>query len=282
MNYQHIYHAGSSADVFKHLTIIALLNCLKQKEKPFCYLDTHAGNGEYDLLQSDNQEYQEGVLQLQSYSKTNTINSIKLNSVKNTLIKQYLEYSHDLHHFPGSPKIAQKLLRPQDEMILIEKSEHSYQSLNQLFHHQKQIHIHHSDAYVSLRALLPPKIKRGLILIDPPYEEKNEFDKLIPLLKESLKRFSTGIYALWYPIKSRLFIQRFYHDLKKQLNNIEILIAEFCPWSDDVAIRLNGSGMIIINPPWEFEKTLTPLLRELINILRKHPKGFYHIISDHQ
>ncbi len=265
MNYQHLYHAGSHADVFKHLTIIALLNCLKQKEKPFCYIDTHAGNGEYGLLHSQNQEWKDGVGLLQQHP------------VKNSLLKQYIEYTHDLHHFPGSPKIAQKLLRSQDEMILIERSPESFQALNYLFHHQKRIHLHHSDAYLSLRALLPPKIKRGLILIDPPYEEKNEFDKLIPLLQESLKRFPTGIYAVWFPIKSRLFIQRFYHDLKKQLNHSEILITEFCPWSDDVAIRLNGSGMIIINPPWKLEKTLSPLLHELINILKKQPKGFYGI-----
>lgn len=267
MNYQHIYHAGSSADVFKHLTIIALLNCLKQKEKPFCYIDSHAGNGEYDLLRSQNHEWQDGIGLLQQYD------------AKSSLLKQYIEYTQDLHHFPGSPKIAQKLLRPQDEMILIEKSAESYQALNYLFHHQKQVHIHHSDAYVSLKALLPPKIKRGLILIDPPYEEKTEFDKLMLLLKESLKRFSTGIYALWYPIKSRLLIQRFYHDLKKHLNHDEILITEFCPWSDDVAIRLNGSGMIIINPPWGLEKTLSPLLCELIQILKKQPKGFFSIIN---
>jgi len=267
MNYQHIYHAGSSADVFKHLTIIALLNCLKQKEKPFCYIDSHAGNGEYDLLRSQNQEWQDGIGQLQKYS------------AKNNLLKQYIEYAQDLHHFPGSPRIAQKLLRPQDEMILIEKSDQSYQDLKYLFHHQKQAHLHHNDAYISLSALLPPKIKRGLVFIDPPYEEKNEFDKLIPLLQDAIKKFSTGIYALWYPIKSRLFIQRFYHDLKKQFNHCEILITEFCPWPDDVAIRLNGSGMIIINPPWELEKTLSPLLKELINILKQHPNGFYRMRS---
>jgi 23S rRNA (adenine2030-N6)-methyltransferase len=263
MNYQHYFHAGNSSDVFKHLVLLTLLSYLKEKEKPFCYIDTHAGSGIYNLLTETNKEWKDGIGRLHSHS------------AKHPLLKQYLEWTKDSSHFPGSPEIARKMIRPQDEIILIEKAENPFLDLKRLSRNNQQIHMHNNDAYLTLKSLLPPKIKRGLILIDPPYEAKDEFEKLILLLKESLKKFPIGIYALWYPIKSRALISRVHRELRQNIS-AKMTAVEFCPWPDDIAIRLNGSGLIIINPPWQLEKTLSPLLEELIICLKQHPKGFWH------
>jgi 23S rRNA (adenine2030-N6)-methyltransferase len=265
MNYQHAYHAGNSADVFKHLVLMVLLDYLKQKEKPFCYIDTHAGEGEYDLTRHHSQEWQDGIGRLQQ------------DDFQNIILKRYLAYAQSLEHFPGSPRIAKKLLRPQDEMILIEKSLSACTILKALFVHEKKVHIHHADAYQAVNAILPPPVKRGLILIDPPYEEKDEFDKLATLLQKAHLKFPVGMYALWYPIKSRTRLTHFYQAVKKHFS-ADILIIEFCPWPDDVALRLNGSGMMIVHPPWQIEHTLSPLLDILLSKLRRHPKGFHRFI----
>jgi len=256
MNYQHLYHAGSHADVFKHLVLMALIEYFAQKDKPFCVIDTHAGNGVYNLTESPNQEWQAGVGKLPQ-------------TAAHPLLQKYINKTRDFSQFPGSPVIAATNIRPQDELILIEKAEASYQSLRKHFRYNKQVHVHGGDAYQLLLGLLPPKIKRGIMLIDPPYESGDELEKLNDLLTKAIKKFPTGCFALWLPIKSRALVNQFYQSLA-----FEKLICEFCPWPDDIAIRLNGSAMVIINPPYQLEKTLKPALSELLKFLKQDPKGF--------
>jgi len=260
MNYEHGYHAGSHADAFKHAVLVMLLDFLRQKDKPLTYIDFYAGSGEYNLFEKSSQEFQSGVAKL------------KDKNLSDPYLKKYLELAQDFHRYPGSPKLAKKLLRPTDEIILVEKSEAVYQKLKRNLPNDKQVHIHNMDAEVAIKALLPPKIKRGLVLMDPAYESPDEFQKLPYLIKNSLERFSTATYMIWYPIKSRTLVKTFHEKLNQLLSEeTEKMILECCPYPDDVPIRLNGSGLVIINPPWKFEAAATKMLKELLSYLKQDP-----------
>lgn len=259
MNYEHAFHAGSHADVFKHAILVMLLEFLTQKDKPLSYVDFYAGIGEYNLYEKSSQEFQSGIAKL------------KGQNLSDPYLKKYFELAHDFHHYPGSPKLAKKLLRPTDEIILVEKSEPVYQQLKRNFPHDKQIHIHNMDAEIAIKSLLPPKIKRGLVLIDPAYESPDEFQKLPYFIKTALEKFATATYMIWYPIKSRTVVKVFHEKLKQLLKDIseeDLLILECCPYPDDVPVRLNGSGLVMINPPWKFDAAARKLILELNNLLK--------------
>jgi 23S rRNA (adenine2030-N6)-methyltransferase len=256
MNYEHAYHAGSHSDVFKHAVLVMLLDFLLQKDKPMTYIDLYAGSGEYNLYDKGSQEWQSGVGLLRD------------KPLKDNYLKKYLSLAEDLHHYPGSPKIAKKLLRPQDEIILVEKADKIFRELNKVFPNDKQIHIHNMDAEIAIKALLPPKIKRGLVLIDPPYESIDEFKNLPYFIKTCLEKFSTGTYLIWYPIKSRTIVNAFHANLSQVIKD-EFLILECCPYPDDVPIRLNGSGLVVVNPPWKFKEAAQKLVPELVSFLKQ-------------
>jgi 23S rRNA (adenine2030-N6)-methyltransferase len=201
MNYRHSYHAGNFADVFKHSILTLLIQKLSQKEKPFCYIDTHAGTGCYDLRSRETQKTKE---YLSGIAKVITQEEYPSDLEKYfAIIKQLNAGTSDLHYYPGSPYFVSKLLRSQDRMILMELHKEDAQILKQNFSNNKQIIVHHYDGYLGLKAFLPPKEKRGLVLIDPPFEEKDEFTKIITGLKTALERWRNGIYAIWYPIKDQ-------------------------------------------------------------------------------
>lgn len=265
MNYRHGFHAGNFADVFKHIVLIALVNSFFRKETPFCYLDTHAGIGVYDLKSENAQkskEFENGILKLLDSSITEkNIESLI------SLVKKI--NSNDLKNYPGSPEIVKQLLRPQDRLILCELHPEEFQQLKKRYGHQKQIAVHHQDGYQALKAFLPPKEKRGLILIDPPYEDKNEFEKLIETLPQALKRFETGVYAIWYPIKNREPVNYFLREIKKHISR-EMLICELSLYPDDLPTHLNGSGMLIINPPWQLDDELNKTLPILSRLLTQN------------
>lgn len=270
MNYQHVYHAGNHADVFKHLVLMALIDYYRQKEKPFCVIDTHAGSGKYNLLESNNTEYSNGVGLLSQKSHT----------ITNELIRHYLLLQNDITQFNGSPFIAKSYLRAHDELILIEKAEKSFQTLKKNLYHYPQIHLHHVSAEIALKSLLPPPIKRGIVFIDPSYEETDEYERWLFQLKNAIQKFSTAAYALWYPIKSKSKIQYFYEKIKKlTVNSKEKLLLEFCPLPSDVGTRFNGSGILLVNPPFEFEKNFKPVLQQLLTLLKQDSHGFQHILK---
>lgn len=272
MNYRHIYHAGNFADVVKHLTLIALLSCLKKKTAAFCCLDTHAGAGYYHLFSAmaeKTQEYKTGIS--------------KVIAAKNPppLVKEYLHCleeinqhfgstdmdlsSKHLAYYPGSPLIARQLLRPQDRLIACELHREEHQALRSHFHGDKQAAIHHVDGWQALKAFLPPKEKRGLVFIDPPYENPDEWTYLAQHLLSALKQWETGIYAIWYPIKTRQLSDQLYQKLKQMLKQ-PIFSIEFMIFPE-TALYLSGCGLAIINPPWQFEEQLTPSLLWLHQIL---------------
>jgi len=266
MNYRHAFHAGNFADVFKHAILIGLLEALKAKQAPFCYFDTHAGAGRYDLRGEEarkTREHEAGVMRLLQATRLPSALHIYLNLVRALNIGGS---SHDLAIYPGSPLIASLLLREQDRAVLCEMQPDEAAKLKTLFVGDARVSVHARDGYAALSALLPPKERRGLVLIDPPFEaQENEFRAIEAALEAALSRWANGTYAIWYPIKLRqqtLPFQRWFGRNKIP----KVLCAELLLHPDNSALRLNGCGMIMINPPWKFDRTL----EELLPALRSH------------
>lgn len=269
MNYRHIYHAGNFADVFKHILLLGLTEAMQRKEAGFCYLETHAGIGRYDLLATEAQKSKEF---LQGAAKILAADHAPLWAQRYREIIQSLNPDGQLRYYPGSPLLVKQLLRSQDRAVLSELHDDDVVTLKKLFAHDKQVHVHHRDGYESLKALLPPKERRGLILIDPPYEKADEFERLPELLAEAVTHFETGVYAVWFPIKQRAQLLPFYRALKQRIAR-PMLTAELCVYPDDMAGQLNGSGMLMVNPPWQFDQELKTMLPWLLEHLRVDAKG---------
>lgn len=276
MNYKHVYHAGSFADVVKHVFLIALLDSLSRKQTPYCYIDTHAGPGHYDLTSefaSKTKEYAHGIEKIIQADNPPQI------------IKQYLDYVHrinsqltgtkfsSLRYYPGSPLIARYMLRPHDRMVACELQPQEYEALRECFAGDKQVAIHHTDGFLGLKAFLPPMERRGLVLIDPPYENPDEFTRIAHSLPTALKRFENGVYAIWYPIKEKVQIERFYRTLKENIQQ-SILAVELTIYPD-LPNHLNGTGLVIINPPWQFNESTQEILPWLWNALTVNNQGFF-------
>jgi 23S rRNA (adenine2030-N6)-methyltransferase len=267
MNYGHHYHAGNAADVLKHVVLVALLQALSKKDKPFCYLDTHAGMAVYDLKAQATAEYQQGISKLFNQKPESALLQSYLQCVS------ALNPNGKLQHYPGSPAIAKSFLRPQDKMILNELQTDTHALLKKYFTHQNQINVHHQDGYQALKAFLPPVERRGLVLIDPAYENADEWNVLVKKLKDAYERWPTGIYAIWYPIKTRRQVDRFHQQLSA--SNIDnLFVVELCPYPTDIAQRLNGSGLVIVNLPWQLDIELQTMLPELLNYLKQNDGAY--------
>ncbi len=258
MNYRHIYHAGNFLDVVKHFVLTLLLQKFHEKENAFSIIDTHAGIGAYklDSVQAlKTNEAQQGILKLLE------------SPFDKSLFENYLRIIHVQKPgiYPGSPLISHAFLRPQDRLWLSELHPEDFKSLHQLFHNDPQVKVFQQDGYVSLKALIPPKERRGLILIDPPFEDRNEFKAITEGLYEGYKRFSTGVYMIWFPIKDLKPIKKFYASLK-ELKIPKILAVEFLRHQPTTPESLNGTGLIIVNPPWKLEEKMVPGLEILLKI----------------
>ncbi len=259
MNYRHLYHAGNFADVFKHVGLTLLLRGLHGKDTPFCFFETHAGAGRYDFAEPAAQksgEYREGIArmwQAQSASVGLTDYFAAVHAVNP---------DGKLGFYPGSPRVARHLLRPQDRMVLCERHPEEFDRLKDEFRGDRQVVMHERDGYEALKAMLPPQERRGLVLIDPPYEQADEFDQVIKGLRTALERWATGIYAVWYPIKDRRAVARFHARLHAG-DWRKVLIAELAVFPEDTAFRLNGCGLAVINAPWGFDRAFMDVLPEL-------------------
>jgi 23S rRNA (adenine2030-N6)-methyltransferase len=270
MNYRHIYHAGNFADVFKHSVLLLLLQQLYKKEKPVLYLDTHAGIGLYDLESDIAQktcEHKTGISTI--YNSCHPDENGDPATIKLYLhIVQSYNATDTLRYYPGSPCIVRKLLRPQDKMILTELHKEDILTLKQEFYRDPQVAVHHSDGYQALKAFLPPKQGRGLILIDPPFEETTEFARIVANLRLALERFPIGIYMVWYPIKNISQIERFQGDLRElDCKNVILttLAIDSTIKSQSETTGLTNCGLAIINAPWQFEAELSSLVSWLRN-----------------
>jgi 23S rRNA (adenine2030-N6)-methyltransferase len=257
MNYRHAYHAGNFADVLKHVTLVAILDRLGRKPSPYFYLDTHAGRGLYLLAAAETQhagEYRDGVLRVVEAPLPPPPVARYLNLVRE------LGYEGDqLVSYPGSPLIALGCMRGDDRAALCELEPREAAALKSELKGDPRAQIHERDGYEALPALLPPREKRGLALIDPPYEAPDEFERLKAALSAALARWPAGVFAVWYPITQGDAAGRFLErmaatGIRRQL------VAELCVQRDDSPGGLNGAGLLIINPPWQLDEILTPAL----------------------
>ncbi|BDU35609.1 23S rRNA (adenine(2030)-N(6))-methyltransferase RlmJ [Vibrio nigripulchritudo] len=271
LSYRHSFHAGNHADVVKHIVQSLILNALNQKEKPYVYHDTHSGVGRYDLTHEWSEktgEYKQGIARLwQADNLPEEIQSY-LEAI------QSLNQDNTLRYYPGSPRVARAHIRSQDRMVLTELHPSDHPLLEQEFHRDRQVSIFKEDGFKRLKASLPPKERRGLVLIDPPYELSHEYRDVVNAIAQAHKRWATGIYAIWYPVVNR-------HDIDDMLTGLEklgirkILQIELGVSADTNERGMTSSGMIVINPPWKLESQMNeilPILKEAIAPVSGHFK----------
>jgi 23S rRNA (adenine2030-N6)-methyltransferase len=269
MNYRHAFHAGNHADVLKHMVLVNLLEAMGRKDSPYFVLDTHAGRGHYLLASPESRktsEAEEGVLKLFGQPRLHES------------IERYLRavQSHNpvgaLVAYPGSPLLVAQHLREQDRLAACELQPEEASALRDLFHRDSRVAVHARDGYSAIKALLPPRIGetrfgRGLVLIDPPYEAQDaEYPQIIASVREGMLRWPSATWAIWYPIKQRRTLQPF---LRKaaSLPAKSIWLAELQVRPDDSPLRLAGSGMLLVNPPWQLEQDIAPALPILQKLL---------------
>lgn len=266
MNYRHIYHAGNFADVLKHAVLALLIRYMQKKDKAFRVLDTHAGIGLYDLSSEEAQktgEWKDGIGRLLE---------TELDPQVSAILEPYLSAVRELNPegslklYPGSPKLARTLFRPQDRLAAMELHPDDYRRLSRLFEGDYQVRVTELDGWLSLGAHLPPKEKRGIVLVDPPFEIEGEYERLANGLATAWRRFPGGTYCLWYPLKKGAPIKQF-HEALQALNIPKMLCAELSVKSDRDATGLSGSGLIIVNPPFTLKDELHRLLPVLKDIL---------------
>ena len=266
MNYRHIYHAGNFADVFKHIILMRLIDYLKQKDKPFFLLDTHAGIGLYDL--ESEQAQKTGEAQQGFY---------RLGKLQNPqpAVKAYLDLVKEYDGlYPGSPKIMQRLMRAGDRMVANELHPEDRQTLAHHIGRDEQARVEGMDGYLAMKALLPPPEKRGLVLVDPPFEVNDEFTRMVRGLENAYERWATGMYAFWYPIKDRVDV-RDYHKALQATGIRKIVAADFYLRKPHDPEILNGCGIVLVNPPWTLEKELHTIMAGLVPLLAEK-SGSYH------
>lgn len=258
MNYRHIYHAGNFADVFKHAILTLVIERLKAKPAPFAVIDTHAGVGRYDVTSAEAQrtgEFARGYGQMQS-----TDLGPELAPYREAV--QSLNPDGALRFYPGSPLLALHLLRAQDRLVACELHPEDARHLKLALRGDKRATAHHRDGYAALKSLLPPKERRGLVLIDPPFETQGERRQVVKALADAHARWPTGIYALWYPIKSDAEAKLLHAELANT-GIRKLLAAEIRVRAGDDPRMLNGCGMILANPPFELDQALSRRLPAL-------------------
>lgn len=256
LSYRHSFHAGNHADVLKHCVQSLIIQALTEKDKPLLYLDSHAGAGRY-LLDSPQAErtgeYLDGIAMIWKNSATPELLKPYLDAVRS------LNPSGKLKYYPGSPLIARYLLREQDKLLLTELHPTDYPLLRKEFSKDNRARVEKGDGYKQIRSKLPPPSRRGLILIDPPYELKSDYQAVVQSIAEGHKRFGSGVYALWYPVILRQQIKKMLASLK-QTGIRRILQIELAVVPDSDKRGMTGSGMIVINPPWKLDQQMQTLL----------------------
>jgi len=259
VNYRHAYHAGNAADVVKHTVLALVIESLKRKDTAFALLDTHAGIGRYDLWTewpNKTHEYLDGIGRLWEAPDPPAALESYLGVVR-ALNGKLLRF------YPGSPALAQALLRPQDRLILAELHPDDAARLKAEFAGDARVAVHHRDGWEALKAFLPPKERRGLALIDPPYERPDELERLVEALTKTRARWPNGVLLAWYPIKDRVAVAAFKDRLGAMIGT-PTMVVELLTRPDNAADRLNGSGLVLVNPPWRIAETLAEALPWLL------------------
>jgi 23S rRNA (adenine2030-N6)-methyltransferase len=247
--YRHQFHAGNFADVFKHALLTRLLLLLRRKDKPFVYVDTHAGTGLYDLAHPWARklaEYEDGIARLWQREDVPEMLMPCLEAV------QRENPDRTLRFYPGSPRIARRFLRADDRMLLSELNKDDCTALRTLFEHDRQVVVRHMDGYQALKAFLPPPERRGLVLVDSSFDRAGEFGRLTDGLVQGYERFATGVYALWYPLMEPAAMHAFERGIVAT-GLRRVLQAELSVLPDGWTLSLRGCGLLVVNPPFGFE-----------------------------
>lgn len=273
LSYRHGFHAGNYADVLKHTVLIQILSYLVEKAKPVVYLDTHAGAGRYDLNSAQANkiaEYQQGVQAL--WALTTDLPPALGDYIR--CLKQWNDVK--LRYYPGSPVIARHLLRSTDRMVLCEKHSTDFIHLDKLFRGQSNVECVQEDGYQKAVAFLPPIEKRGCILIDPSYEVKEEYLWVVEGLTKMLRRFSTGVYVLWYPLAqeplTRKMIKKIVATGVRRIHQFELGITQ-----NHQLPGMTGTGVLVINPPWNLNSKMEEALPLLSGLLGE---SAYHLSKE--
>lgn len=270
MNYRHAFHAGNHADVLKHAVLSRLLSLMARKDKPFAYLDSHAGVGLYDLASEQagkTGEWLQGIVRLWGRDDLPA------------LLDDYcaviaaLNPEGGLRYYPGSPEIARRLTRDQDRVLLNEKHPEDGRLLKDNMAADQRVTVHLGEGWHLAKALLPVAEKRALLLIDPPFEQADELERCVESLTTAIARMRQAVVAIWYPIKDQRQLKRFYQDLQKS-GAPKLLRAELWVHPTDNPAGLNGSGLVIANPPWPLEDELRELLPYLATQLAQSQGGW--------
>ena len=261
MNYRHAFHAGNFADCVKHAVLVWLLQAMRRKDTPFLVLDTHAGTGRYDLSSGEAErtgEWHHGIARLVHEPPAR--------------LAEYVALVERLGLYPGSPMIAQALLRDQDRLICCELHPVEHSALRAVTGRDPRIAVHLRDGYESLAGFLPPPERRALVLVDPPYEVEDEFCRLLVGLRTAISRLPSAVVMAWYPVKHRTPVRDF-HDALRTSGLRDVVAAEFLLRAPLDAARLNGCGLLVVNPPWRFECEIPPILDALLDRLGSGEPG---------
>jgi 23S rRNA (adenine2030-N6)-methyltransferase len=254
--YRHLFHAGNFADVFKHALLARLLLALGGKAKPYCYLDTHAGTGRYDLAHEwawKTREFETGIGRLWNRKDIPAALAPYMEAVRSENPRGRLRF------YPGSPLIALKLRRPGDRVVLAELNRKDCAELEAAVGRSRHVAVHLMDGYQALKAFLPPPERRGLVLIDSSFDRSGEFARIVRALKDAHRRWDTGLFAAWYPLMAPAVMRAFHRDVERagigKILRLELRVRE-----RDVSSPMPGCGMLVVNPPWKFEAEARPLL----------------------
>ncbi|RAI60829.1 23S rRNA (adenine(2030)-N(6))-methyltransferase RlmJ [Roseicella frigidaeris] len=264
MNYRHAFHAGNFADCMKHALLVWLLRALAAKDKPFAALDTHAGIGSYDLAASAAErtgEWRRGIGRLLDIEAGPLADYVGLVRAAGAPAR-----------YPGSPALIRALLRPGDRLLACELHPEDHAALRAAFRADRQVAVHHRDGWEALKALTPFLERRGLVLVDPPFEQEGEFARLAQGIALVAQRFRAGIQACWYPIKHRAPVRAF-HAALREAGLRDLVAAELWLREPTDPQRLNGCGLLVANPPWHFEAEGGAILATLLERLGEREPG---------
>ena len=271
--YRHAFHAGNHADVLKHCVLQQILLYMNQKDKPYWVIDTHAGAGMYSLASdyaNTKSEYLDGVARLWGCDDLPKVLCEYMNLI------QLCNNKGDWALYPGSPEVIRRTIRADDRMRLFELHPTDFEILEENFERDRQAKLFKSDGFASLKALLPPPTRRAVIFMDPPYEIKSDYPKVVDALQEGLSRFAEGVYVVWYPILTRGDHIRMIESLRK-LSEKTLNIAMTVQEPDEKGFGMLGSGLFVINPPWTLKDTMQDIMPYLVEKLAQYPGASYDI-----
>ena len=264
LSYRHGYHAGNAADVLKHFILTYVLDYIKKKDKGFIFIDSHAGAGKYlisDPYMQKNKEYLQGIKKILQLKNDNIFLKKYLDLIKS------INFNSELKIYPGSCYLAARSLRPNDNLYFFELHPKEFLNLKKNFENDSRVIIENRDSYQRLYKLLPPKEKRAVILIDPSYELKDEYEKVLKMLSDCYKKFPLGVYIIWYPVlknkKSEKFIFNVLKKKYKNLSHVEMI-------TDNSNNGMQGSGLFVLNCPWSIENDIKKSLETIFDCLKKN------------